>query len=154
MSGRLIVGIGLLALAGVACESPTAPQNLVQRPDALSAEGFAASTFNVPAAAAFSTQAPVGQSGNCSFDRGTTTCVTTEQYTEKGSHVEYSGCLAGPPPDFRPGSRARTFEDTWQVTVTTTTLYRGRSDHAYDSSSSSSRVLLSSTLISDVCSPI
>jgi hypothetical protein len=154
MSGRLMAAASLLALVGAACESPMAPRNLVRQSDALSAQGYAASALRLPAAATFSAQAPDGQDGSCSFDRGTTTCVTTEQYTEKGSHVEYSGCLAGPPPDFRPGSRARTFEDMWQVTVTTTTLYRGRSDHAYDSSSNTSRVLLSSTLVSDVCSPI
>ncbi len=142
MSARFLVPHVLVTLLVVACDSATAPT--------VSMHLLAPSS---PTYAAITSSSP-NQAGSCSFDRGTTTCVTTEQYTETSSHVEYSGCLAGPPPDFRTGSRARTFSDSWQVTITTTTLYRGRSDRSYDTSSSTSRLLLSSVLVSDVCEPI
>jgi hypothetical protein len=81
-----------------------------------------------------------------------TTCVTTAQHQEVGSHVEISGCLYGP--TGIPGRRSRTFSDTYLVTETTTTLYHGQSDNAFSSQTVTSRQLIGSTLVSDVCEPI
>jgi hypothetical protein len=148
MSPRPIPVILVLA-ALVGCSSPTSP--------VASSRGHPGASFAITSSAVASGSGEnVAQATDpgCSFDRGTTTCVTTEQYTETSSHVESSGCLAGPPPNFRPGHRSRTFSDTWLVTVTTTTLYRGRSEHEYDTSTSTSRQLIGSTLVSDVCEAI
>lgn len=126
-----------------ACDAPTAP-----------------ATFGTPhsfaAAAAVQSQGQgseqKGADENCSYSRGTTTCVTTVRYQETSTHSEYSGCRAGP--NAVPGSRIRTFRDTYLVTVTTTTLRRGNSGKIYSSQTVTTRQLLSSTLVSDVCQPI
>ena len=91
---------------------------------------------------------------NCSFSRGVTTCVSTVQYTETSTHSEISGCSYGPSFPPAPGRRTRTFSDTWLVTVTTTTLRRGKSDRVFDSHTTTDRQLLTSTQTSDVCEPI
>ena len=88
----------------------------------------------------------------CDFSRGTTTCVTTAQHTETSTHDEISGCLFGP--SSVPGRRTRTFRDTFLVTVTTTSLQHGRHGKVYDTSAVSSRQLVSSVQIADVCEPV
>jgi hypothetical protein len=74
------------------------------------------------------------------------------QYTETSTHAEYSGCLYGP--GGIPGVRVRTFTDTYLVTVTTTTLLRGKSNHIFDSRTVTTRTLSNSHQDSDVCSPL
>jgi hypothetical protein len=127
-----------------ACDAPTAPAT------------FGTPHSFAPAAAAQSqgqsSEQKKGADENCSYSRGTTTCVTTVTYQETSTHSEYSGCRAGP--NAVPGSRVRTFRDTYLVTVTTTTLRRGKSGKIYSSQTLTTRQLLSSTLVSDVCQPI
>ncbi|MEA2766697.1 MAG: hypothetical protein QOK07_3101 [Gemmatimonadaceae bacterium] len=121
-----------LTLLG-ACSAPTAP-----------------ATFTETHAVA---KAATASDDNCSFSRGTTTCVSSVQSVETATHTEYSGCLYGP--NGVPGARTRTFSDTYLVTTTTTTLSRGQFGPVYDSSTAvTNRVPTGSTLISDVCSPI
>jgi hypothetical protein len=123
-----------------ACNAPTAP-----------------TTPATSQASARATQA-VGRANakaspeNCTFSRGTTTCTSTTQYQETSTHQEYSGCRYGP--EGVTGSRVRTFSDVDQVTVTTTTYRRGKSDHVYNTETSTTRLRLSSTQTSDVCQPI
>lgn len=85
----------------------------------------------------------------CTFDRGTTTCTSVVQSTTTGTHTAVSGCLAGP--TGVPGRRERTFQDTYLVTVTTTTLSHGRHGPVYDSRTDTMRQVTSSTLLSDTC---
>jgi hypothetical protein len=129
----------------IACTEPTAP--IAGRATRASAVSLA----SVSDAQIAETARPTGE-GSCTFSRGVTTCVSTTQYEEGASHIEYSGCLYGP--NRQAGSRQRTFDDTYLVTVTTTTSYRGRSDHAFDSQATTSRQLERSTLVSDVCQPL
>ena len=140
MSAHPIVAAVALAILG-ACTAPTEP-----------AMSTPSSTF----AAARSIQQPDGAQRstdeNCSFSRGTTTCVATVQYTETSTHAEYSGCLYGP--DRLPGARVRTFSDTDLVTATTTTLRRGKSNHVFESNTVTTRQRIQSTMVSDVCSPL
>jgi hypothetical protein len=117
-----------------ACNTPTAP-----------------STFTTSQASTIANARPAPEE-NCTFSRGTTTCTSTTQYQETSTHQEYSGCRYGP--DGVTGSRIRTFTDVDQVTVTTTTYRRGKSDHVYDTQTSTTRQRLSSTQTSDVCQPI
>jgi hypothetical protein len=135
----MIPRITAIAIASIllgACESPTAPTT---------AEAVAAPTRSLAAHATTDQE-------SCTFSRGTTTCTSAVQYQETSSHSEYSGCLYGP--NGVPGSRVRTFSDVYLVTVTTTTYRRGKSDHVYDSQTTTSRQLLSSRQVSDVCQPI
>jgi hypothetical protein len=88
----------------------------------------------------------------CAFSRGTTTCTSTSQRTEVGTHQVFSGCLAGP--TGQPGRRVRTFEDTYTVTTTTITRQHGRNGRVYDTTTSDERVLTSSREISSVCEAI
>jgi len=148
MSPRSIPAI-LLLVGLVACSSPTSPGA-----SSLRAPGGSFAFTAAAVASGFGESVAPATDASCSFERGTTSCVTTEQYTEIGTHDEISGCLAGPPPIFRTGRRTRTFSDTWLVTVTTTTLYRGRSQHDYNTSTSTTRQLIGSTLVSDVCEAI
>ena len=120
-----------------ACNAPTAPT---------SSAAFATATR-----AASQPNAKASEE-NCTFSRGTTTCTSTTQYQETSTHQEYSGCRYGP--DGVTGSRIRTFSDVDQVTVTTTTYRRGKSDHVYDTQTTTTRQRLSSTQTSDVCQPI
>jgi hypothetical protein len=120
-----------------ACSAPTAPAT--------------SAAFATATRAATQPSAKASEE-NCTFSRGTTTCTTTVQYQETGSHSEYSGCRYGP--DGVTGSRIRTFSDTYLVTVTTTTYRRGKSDHVYDSTTSSTRLRTNSTQTSDVCQAI
>jgi hypothetical protein len=140
MSAHHIFAAAALTILG-ACTAPTEPVT---------------STPSVSLSAARSVQQQDGAQQltdeSCSFSRGTTSCVTTVQYTETSTHAEYSGCLYGP--DRVPGARVRTFSDTDLVTVTTTTLRRGKSNHVFDSSTVTTRQRLSSTQISDACSPL
>ena len=85
----------------------------------------------------------------CTFDTGTTTCVSTTETTVTSTHVAVSGCNYGP--TGIPSRRSRTFEDTFLVTATTTTLQHGRQGAVYDSSTETTRTLVSSVQISDVC---
>jgi hypothetical protein len=117
-----------------ACNTPTAP-----------------STFTTSQASAVANARPAPEE-NCTFSRGTTTCTSTTQYQETSTHQEYSGCRYGPAGVT--GSRIRTFSDVDQVTVTTTTYRRGKSDHVYDTQTTTTRQRLSSTQTSDVCQPI
>jgi hypothetical protein len=138
----MISRVTAIAIASIllgACNAPTAPATpAISRALATQSLGRQNANSNGP--------------DSCTFSRGTTTCTTTVQYQETSSHSEYSGCRAGP--SGVAGSRVRTFSDVDLVTVTTTTYYRGKSDHAYDSQTTTTRQRLSSTLISDVCQPI
>jgi hypothetical protein len=91
-----------------------------------------------------------GDEPGCSFDRGTTSCVSSVSHTETSTHQVFSGCVAGPPP-FHPGRRVTTFDDTWLVTVTTTSKRHGRAGVEYESSATESRELVGSRQISSVC---
>jgi hypothetical protein len=125
-----IIAVALTLLG--ACSAPTAP-----------------ATFTGTHAVA---KAATASDDNCSFSRGTTTCVSSVQSVETTTHTEYSGCLYGP--NGVPGARTRTFSDTYLVTTTTTTLSRGQFGPVYDSDTVTTSVKTSSTLISDVCSPL
>ncbi len=89
---------------------------------------------------------------SCSFDRGTTTCVTTTQSTETEMRRLVSGCLYGPLAV--PGRRERIFEDRYLVTVTTTTLQHGKEGKVYETRTETSRSLLGSQLVADTCVPV
>ena len=89
---------------------------------------------------------------SCSFSRGVTTCTSTEQHTETVTEAQVSGCMYGP--NAVPGRRTRTSTNTYQVTTTTTTRRHGRSARVYDSRTETTRVLVSSTFVSDVCEAI
>jgi hypothetical protein len=133
-----------IAIASIllgACNAPTAPAT------SSTSKAFATAARSIG-------QQNAGSAGedNCTFSRGTTTCTTTVQHQETSSHSEYSGCLYGP--NGEPGARVRTFSDVYLVTVTTTTYRRGKSDHVYDSQTTTSRQLISSRQVSDVCQPI
>lgn len=88
----------------------------------------------------------------CVFANGVTTCTSVDEYTYTTLRSAVSGCLYGP--NAIPGRRTRTFEDTYLVSVTTTTVSHGKSGPVYDSSSTSSQTLIGSQQISDVCEPI
>jgi len=88
---------------------------------------------------------------NCSFSRGTNTCVAVTQSTEHDQITMVSGCLYGP--HGTPGRRERVFDRTFEVTTTTTTLAHGRNGPVYDSSTTQTRQLLSMVQISDTCYP-
>jgi hypothetical protein len=90
----------------------------------------------------------------CTFSRGVTTCVAITQHTEQSTHSEISGCTVGPGFPPIPGARTRTFLDVFLVTETTTTLRHGRAGAVFDTQTTTTRQLQSSTLISDVCVPI
>ncbi len=92
-----------------------------------------------------------GREENCTFSRGTTTCVTTVQYRETTTHSEYSGCLYGP--SGAPGRKIRTVSTTYLVTATTATLRRGKSGKIYSSQTVTTRQFLTSST-SEVCEPI
>jgi hypothetical protein len=94
---------------------------------------------------------PASDESTCSFDNGTTTCVSVSQTTETTTHQATSGCLYGP--TGIPSRRTRTFLDTILVTTTTTILSHGHSGAEYSSSTEVTRQLQSSRLISDVCEP-
>ena len=129
--------VAIASLLLGACNAPTAPT--------------ASAAFATATRAASQPNAKASEE-NCTFSRGTTTCTSTTQYQETSTHQEYSGCRYGP--DGVAGSRIRTFSDVDQVTVTTTTYRRGKSDHGYDTQTTTTRQRLSSTQTSDVCQPI
>jgi hypothetical protein len=139
MSANPIVAAGMLAILA-ACATPTEP--VISAP---AGSGATRATAQLQSAQQHSDE-------NCSFSRGTTTCVTTVQYTETTTHTEYSGCLYGP--DRVAGARVRTFSDTDLVTATTTTLRRGKSNQVFESRTVTTRQRTSSTMISDVCSAL
>jgi hypothetical protein len=89
---------------------------------------------------------------NCTFASGVTTCTTTVVTQEQSTHQEFSGCLAGP--TGAPGSRVRTFQDTSEVTTTTVTRRHGLNGALFFQNVDTSRRLVSSVLLSDVCTPI
>jgi hypothetical protein len=138
----MIQRVTAIAIASIllgACDAPTAPTN---------SQSFATATRSAVQQNAKQTD----DQQNCTFSRGTTTCTSTVQYQETSSHSEYSGCSYGP--DRVTGSRVRTFSDVDEVTVTTTTYRRGKSNHVYRTQTTTTRQRLSSTQTSDVCQPI
>jgi hypothetical protein len=147
MKNRTIIAIASL-VAG-ACSAPTAPDTF---PVSNSRTSASPESARLSATSVQQQARTGGENGACSFSRGVTTCVTTTQHQETATHVEYSGCRYGP--NAVPGRRSRTFSDTYLVTETTTTKYHGRSDHAFSSHTTTSRQLVSSRQISDVCEPI
>jgi hypothetical protein len=108
----------------------------------------------LPATQALSepTAAPTEPPG-CTFSCGVTTCVTVTQQVIEESHTEISGCTVGPSLPPIPG-RERTFVDTVLVTTTTTTLQHGRNGKVFDVQTATTRQVLTSRLISDVCVPL
>lgn len=131
--GFIVAGCGL-EVSGDDSQGPTLDDPSESTADAVSACG-------VPA--------PV-----CASSKGVTTCVTTTQTIVADTHVAFSGCTAFNGASFVPGARARTFADQVLVTVTTTTLQHGRHGKIFDTSTVTTREILSSTLISDVCTPL
>jgi hypothetical protein len=89
---------------------------------------------------------------SCSFSKGITTCVSTSHTTETVQIQLISGCVAGP--TGQPGRLTRTIEQTFLVTVTTTTLSHGAEGRVYSSSTDVTRELVSAEEISRVCEPI
>jgi hypothetical protein len=89
---------------------------------------------------------------NCTFSRGTTTCVSAVQYQETSSYQVYSGCAYGP--SGTPGRRITTYSTPYLVTATTTTLRRGKSDNVYSSQTLKTRQQIGPTSTSEVCEPI
>ena len=133
------IAVAIASILLGACNAPTAPTSATS-------QAFTTATQSVAQLSARTSPE------NCTFSRGTTTCTTTTEYQETSSHSEYSGCRYGP--DGVTGSRIRTFSDVDLVTVTTTTLRRGKSDHVYSTQTTTTRQRLSSTQTSDVCQPI
>ena len=88
----------------------------------------------------------------CTFIRGVTTCVSEVSSTETEERVVTSGCIAGP--IGVPGVRRTTFLDTYIVTEQTITRSHGRSGGTFEITTSRSRVLTSSVLVSSTCEPI
>jgi hypothetical protein len=86
----------------------------------------------------------------CAFQSGTTTCISVQRNVESVERTVTSGCVAGPPP-FVPGVRRQTFVDTVLVTVTTTVRSRGRRGPVYDVTTTTTREILSSQLVSSTC---
>ena len=100
-------------------------------------------------------QSPTGAGDpNCQFARGVTACTTTSQHVEPGTHSEVSGCMAFNGTVFVAGRRTRTFNDQTQITDTTVTRQHGRNGKIFDTSTTTTRTLLTSTLVSDTCVPI
>jgi late competence protein required for DNA uptake (superfamily II DNA/RNA helicase) len=130
------IALILASILLAACDTPTAP----------------ATSAAIVAPAQSLARSAKANEDNCTFSKGTTTCTSTVQYQETSSHSEYSGCLYGP--NAVTGSRVRTFSDVYLVTVTTTTYRRGRSDHVYDSQTTTTRQRQTSTQTSDVCQPL
>jgi hypothetical protein len=130
----LLPGLALATVAGCATDLTTSPDQTVSGPVA---------TLDV-------SNRP-GDEPGCTFDGSTTTCTTTATHTEASTHNVYSGCVAGPPP-FHPGSRVTTYEDTYLVTVTTTTYRHGRAGLVYSTQTSQTRELVGSRPVSSVCS--
>ena len=139
----LIPGIASLVCALVlgACAEPTAPDySKTPLLGAASANSQSGSTENSNA------------EESCTFSRGTTTCVTTVQFTETRTWSVYSGCVAGP--TGQPGRRVTTYEGTYLVTQTTTQLRHGKSGKVYSTTVTRSETLLTSRQVSTVCEPI
>jgi hypothetical protein len=90
--------------------------------------------------------------GECSFSQGVTTCISTSQYQETGTHTVYGGCVAGP--TGVPGRSVTVYEDTYLVTAVTTTEYHGASDRIIQSNTVTTRDLVSSVQISRTCEPL
>jgi hypothetical protein len=138
-----VTAIAIAAILFGGCDAPTAPTTVT--------------TSQASAAASQSEgQQNTGQQNgadeNCTFSRGTTTCVSTVQYQETVTVQMYSGCLYGP--SGVPGRKIRTFSNTYLVTATTTTLRRGKSGNIYRSQTVTTRQLLSSRFVSEICEPI
>ena len=90
----------------------------------------------------------------CTYDQGVKTCVTMTQSIECETVVELSGCVAFNGTSFVAGQRARTFDNQVLVTVTTTTVKKWHHGKVIDTSTVTTREILSSTLISDVCTAL
>ncbi len=130
MIGRsTLFSMALMILA--ACGAPTAPRTFIVTPT------FARASLRGQDHAKHHRKAGAEGDDKCSDEQEADDCVSTKQYYETTTHVEYSGCSYGPLGI--PGSRLRTFSDTYLVTVSGTTT---------------TRQLISSTLVSDVCSPM
>ena len=89
----------------------------------------------------------------CSFQSGTTTCISVQVNLESVERTVTSGCIAGPPPGVV-GVRRQTFIDTVRVTETTTVRSRGRRGPGYDVTTTTTREILSSQLVSSTCEPL
>jgi hypothetical protein len=140
-SALLLSALGCLGLGcGVQVSTDEDPEDL-------SAEPASETTAEAPAACG----APAPE---CTFSRGITTCVTTTQTVESSTHVAFSGCVAFNGTTFVAGQRARTFADQILVTVTTTTLQHWHHGKVFDTSTVTTREIIASTLISDVCTPL
>jgi hypothetical protein len=90
----------------------------------------------------------------CHFERGVTTCVITSVAAGISSHQEFSGCSVFTGTVIAPGSRVRTFDDTYEVTTTTIRLSHGRNGKVFSEDTKVDSTLMSSTLSSDVCTPL
>ena len=134
-----ITAIAIASILFGACDAPTAPTTLGPSQASVSAS---------QSGGEHQSGQQNGADESCTFSRGTTTCVSTVQYRETSTHSEYSGCRG---PTGVSGPRIRTFSDVYLVTATTTTLRRGKSGKIYSTRTVTTRQLLSSTLISDVC---
>jgi hypothetical protein len=85
----------------------------------------------------------------CAFSRGVSTCASVTMSIETVPRTVFSGCVAGP--TGVPGRRTTVFEDTVQVTTTTTTMAHGRQGPVFSTDVSESRELLASREVSSVC---
>src|SRR3954465_2600264 len=103
---RILTIFAAAALA--ACTAPTAATSRGGAP--MKAAAVASGSIAAESSAA----APPALGDGCTFSLGTTACVSTAQHEETSTHIEFSGCLYGP--NGQPGSRQRTFSDTYLVT--------------------------------------
>jgi hypothetical protein len=131
----LFVSVSALGAAACSGDRPTTPTGTTAA-ERVSTSG----SPNAPAA-----------DGDCHFSRGVTTCTTSAQHVETGTHAEVSGCMAFNGTAFVAGRRTRTFDDQVLVTELTTTLRHGRHGPVYDTSTSTTRAMVASTLVSDQC---
>ena len=91
---------------------------------------------------------------DCTFDQGVLTCVTTTQTIVCETRVVFAGCMAFNGETFVTGQRTLTFNDQVLITVTTTVVRKWHDWKEGDTSTVTTREILSSTLISDVCVPL
>jgi hypothetical protein len=120
---------------------------------AIGAAGCSGDRATTPTGATTAAEKKAADPG-CEFSHGVTTCTTTAQHIEAGTHAEVSGCMAFNGTIFVAGARTRTFNDQVQVTETTITKRHGHNGSVFDVSTGTQRDILSSTLVSDVCVPV
>lgn len=90
----------------------------------------------------------------CTFDQGVKTCVTTTQTIVCETRLVFAGCTAFNGTTFVPGQRVLTFHDQVLITATTTVVRKWHQWKVVETSTVTTREILSSTLISDVCTPL